>query len=1121
MAALTTTERRLLEKKVAEARRIAESGARLAIEQLGVTAPRSRHDLGAEEARLHTRLRARGRQLGDERKPGTGEQEIHRLVEAAAYEHWHRLLFARFLAEGGFLLDPATAVPLALDELEERARIVGRDWLELAVEYARPMLLSVFRPRDPILDLRLPPETRQGLERVLEAIPREAFLAEDSLGWVYQFWQGERKAEVNRSEEKIGADAIAPVTQLFTDDYIVLFLLHNTLGAWWTAKRREENKNPELPGYTWEYLRLNDDGTPAAGGYDAWPRAARELRVLDPCMGSGHFLAFALPIVVRMRMEEEGISLEDALCAVLRDNLFGIEIDDRCSQIAAFNLALTAWRLAGRQFPLPALNLACSGLHINAPLADWLKLAHGVAPIESALKELFELFSEAPLFGSLIDPRAAGQRVGPLLAPLLLSALESALGTEDSDYEQQEMVIAARGLLSASRLLMGSYTLVATNVPYLEQRNQATALRTFCARYYGDAKGDLATTFVARLLPSLRPGGVIAAVTPQNWLSLVTYYRFRKTLLSTLRLRLFARLGPQAFEAITGHVVKPALIIVEQLVPNETSNSAGLDVSAHRNTSQKALALRRDGIANGPQVAMIANPKSRIAFGLSHGGPTLGSYCACLAGIMNGDSPRFQRFFWEFPEGNGEWAFQQTTVSRPTAYGGLEKLIYFDAAEGHLRADSAFRREQLHNSDTRGKEAWGKRGVAVSQTGDLAASLYGGEKFDSNVAVVIPGDVGHLAAVWAFLKSAEFAREVRKLDPKLNVTNATLGEVPFDLARWQREAKEEMPDGIPGPPSASPAQWPHNGEPRSSNAPLQTAVARLLGYEWPRQTGSSFMDCPALGPDGLEQHAAADGIACLSPLDGQEDAATRLRRLLQAAYGGEWSHEHLKKLIGGEMSLEEWLRDRFFAEHCELFHQRPFIWHIWDGLKGGFHALVNYHRLCGANGDGRRTLERLTYTYLGDWLRRQEDGVKNGASGAEVRLVAAQHLRAELEKILQGEAPYDIFVRWKPLHEQAIGWEPDINDGIRLNIRPWLMAKTHQAAKSGTKNACILRAMPKVRLGVDRGKEPARHAESFPWFAGNPGKRDNDIHLTLSEKRAARDLHGRETHSRHAGGGAS
>jgi len=110
----------------------------------------------------------------------------------------------------------------------------------------------------------------------------------------------------------------------------------------------------------------------------------------------------------------------------------------------------------------------------------------------------------------------------------------------------------------------------------------------------------------------------------------------------------------------------------------------------------------------------------------------------------------------------------------------------------------------------------------------------------------------------------------------------------------------------------------------------------------------------------------------------------------------------------------------------------PFTWHIWDGCRDGFSALVNYHTL------DRRQLEKLTYTHLGDWLKRQEDSLARDEGGAEARLLAARELQNKLKLILEGEPPYDIFVRWKPMEQQPIGWEPDLNDGVRMNIRPFL-----------------------------------------------------------------------------------
>ena len=204
-------------------------------------------------------------------------------------------------------------------------------------------------------------------------------------------------------------------------------------------------------------------------------------------------------------------------------------------------------------------------------------------------------------------------------------------------------------------------------------------------------------------------------------------------------------------------------------------------------------------------------------------------------------------------------------------------------------------------------------------------------------------------------------------------------------------------------------------------------------------------------------------------------------------------------------NLEDWLRDEFFDQHCALFHQRPFVWHIWDGRKDGFAALVHYHRLDNA------LLQKVAFTYLGNWIHDQQADAKADKPGAAERLGAAQALQAELVKILEGEAPYDIFVRWKPLSKQAIGWHPDLNDGVRLNIRPFLTAKD-----MGKKGAGVLRSKPNIKWDKDRGKEPERPRAEYPWFwcetepgtdpAGGKtfhGHRWNDVHLTVGRKRTA------------------
>jgi hypothetical protein len=1180
--------RKKLEETVMDARKAAEAGARTALAQLGVGDAKRPAWLSGEEVELRNRLRAHARALGD-RLHADGTMRTDRLVREIAYEHWHRALFARFLAESGLLVDKENGnAPVTLTDLKEIGDAEGKDWAEIAAEYAEPMLPEIFRKDDPVLALRLPPETRQAITGIVSSLSPAVFDADDSLGWVYQFWQADKKDDVKRSEVKIGADELPAVTQLFTEDYMVLFLLENTLGAWWASKKLADdpdlarNATDEdelrrclsLPGYTWTYLRFVRDQEkatwrPAAGTFTNWPKAAKDITMLDPCMGSGHFLVFALSILVAFRQAEEGLDESASVRAVLAENLHGLEIDPRCTQIAAFALALASWKRLGGVVVLPPLNLACSGLAIGMGKAEFLKLAERIADAEgwtgeatllgtdrtpladsalsrrrAGLEHLYELFEKAPYLGSLIDPRyALGGDLGTLFEEGF-NGLEQVLGKvlekSKGNYEALEIAVAAQGVAKAAELLSRSFTLVATNVPYLGWRDMSDKLQSYVAPAHKDYKGDLGYCIWHRYMRDQKSSSTTAIVSLQHWLTLRSYRNMRRFLLTNNALNVICYIGTGGFETISGQKVNVTLSITTSLERGLENDVTMIDVSSFSGAASKAKNLRFAITSEVSQQSYFASPDHSITFASGNNKSLLGEHAVCLAGIMNGDSDKFIRYSWELASAEQNWVYLQSTVEEIKLAGGLSYVIFYDDEKGHLREDPVVRREKLHNSDQRGNAAWGKRGVAVSQMSNLPATMYFGNKFDSNTAVIVPKSPDHLAALWAFASSSEFTPAVRNINKKIGVGNGYFLKIPFDLTHWQHVAAEKFPNGLPKPYSNDPTQWLFDGHPRGSadpnildaqgsptrpglaENPLQVAVARLVGYRWPRQAGSSFMDCPAvIEPDEIDAFGLVDGdgIVCLPAVSGERSAVERLRALLAAAWGSEWSDRVNRQCLEAEEAkagdLETWLADEFFEGHCRLFHQTPFILHIWDGQRGGFSALVNYHKLCAPKGQGRRLLEKLRDTYLGEWIARQRHAVEAGDALAENHLAAAEHLRDELTKIIEGEPPYDIFVRWKPLSRQPIGWEPDIDDGVRLNIRPFLTAKTRNARSD---KACILRVRPNLKWIRDRGGEPYREKDEYPWFWAEDhdvatvdfqggetfkGTRYNDFHYTRRMKLSA------------------
>lgn len=1045
MPPLPSELRRDLERAVVRAREAAEAGAKASLAVLGVAAGAAPAGLTGDDRDLRTALRARGRSLGG----GEVDRGIDGLVEEVAYEQWHRMLFAQFLAENGLLIHPGGA-PVTMAEVAQlAAEEAERDPWVLAANYGAAMLPGIFRAADPAHQVRFAPEHRNRLEGILADLPADVFTADDALGWVYQFWQAKRKKEVNESGRKIGGADLPPVTQLFTEHYMVRFLLENSLGAWWAGR------HPESPLLReWQYLRRQDDGTPAAGTFEGWPNKASEITVMDPCMGSGHFLVAAADMLRKMRMEEEGLAAADAAAAVLRDNLFGLELDPRCTQLGAFALAFDAWKAGGYQ-KLQVPNIACSGIAVQGQLDDWRRLAGDDANMAVALERLYALFQDAPELGSLIDPTAAaGEGLWRVDPDELLAKLEQALAKETQDPAAAVFGAAAEGTAKAARLLARRYWLVATNPPFLGKGQQDVAIRSFIARQWPDATGDLAAAMLSRGLGMAGGRGAVALVSPLAWTTQPSYLGLRQWLLANRWLLLMARLGARAFETVSGEIVNVVLTVFGGSQPHSAHTAALLDVGGADQPRRKGRLLCTAPLTLRSQDGLRMAPGSRIGL-LELDAPNLAAVAHSYQGIKTGDDPRYRRQFWEILAGSRWQRFQSTSTSTQLV-GGLQGVVdWTDGGRNLARAG-------------RGARAWGRRGLAVSLVGEPQVALYSGEVFDSAIAALIPADPSTLAALWCYADSGAYAENLVLAEGGVARNSGTAAKVPFDLEHWQKVAAEQYPDGLPEPHSGDPTQWLSKGAVPGSTAPLQVAVARLLGYRWPDQE-----------PDALDGLVDGDGIVPLPSVLGEAPGHERLRVLLSRAYGADWSPALLDSLLveagSPGATLESWLRDDFFAQHARLFANRPFIWQVWDGRRDGFSALLNYHRL------DARALEKLTYTYLKDWIERQR--ARREEPAAEARLVAALGLQDKLKQILEGEDPLDIYVRWRPLEHQPIGWDPDLDDGVRLNIRPFVTAG-------------ILRAKFTIHWKKDRGTNPD----------GTP--RDNDGHCTRAQKQASREQAG-------------
>ena len=420
-----------------------------------------------------------------------------------------------------------------------------------------------------------------------------------------------------------------------------------------------------------------------------------------------------------------------------------------------------------------------------------------------ALVRLHILFREADTLGSLIDPKRATEVSDPTglqrsfdevdwesVSPLLRVAVRA----EGEDPAAAVLGADAAGIARAADLLSRHYTLTVTNVPYLLRRRQSDVLVDELDRRFALGSGDIATAFLLRALQGTE-GGSCALVLPNSWTATQTYEGLRQHLLRKYRVNLLARLGAGAFRQISGEVVNVGLLVASTESPGRESRTAIIDAANEKGVEAKVLALKGGKVVQTLQAAHLESPASRIMQYPAGQAEPLSACCHPYQGTTTGDNARWTRLFWEL-NGLDSWMHFQGTVDSTVLYGGRSTVLWW--------GDQGREYEQNPGSRLQGQEAWRRSGVSVAQMGNLASTLFTGGVFDMNSAVLVPFQECDLPAIWAFCSSPDYHRAVRQLDSGIKVTNATLGQVPFDAEHWRAVAAERFPDGLPKPASERP-----------------------------------------------------------------------------------------------------------------------------------------------------------------------------------------------------------------------------------------------------------------------------------------------------------------------------
>lgn len=430
-----------------------------------------------------------------------------------------------------------------------------------ALSAAMPFL---FERIDDETELLLPDNllrTDSVIAKLVAEIPEEDWAEVEIIGWLYQFYISEKKDQVIGKVVK--SEDIPAATQLFTPNWIVQYLVQNSVGRLWLMANPTSTLKAEWPYYiepaeqTPEVNAQLDALIQTRMAEDGGSLNPESITVLDPACGSGHILVEAYALLKGIYLER-GYRLRDIPRLILEKNLYGLDIDDRAAQLAGFALLMKARADDRRLFnDPPRLNVL--SLQESKGL-DLDELATHLAPFgveRGTIKALLDSFEHAKTFGSLIQiPDALNAQL-----PALAEALGNA--NETGDLYAQAAAQDLLALVEQAQVLGRKFDAVVANPPYMGGKGMNGALKEFAKASFPDSKSDLFAMFIERGFVWCKPNGFNSMVTMQSWMFLSSYEAMREKLLEQRTIQTMAHLGPRAFAEISGEVVQTTAFVLQ------------------------------------------------------------------------------------------------------------------------------------------------------------------------------------------------------------------------------------------------------------------------------------------------------------------------------------------------------------------------------------------------------------------------------------------------------------------------------------------------------------------------------------------------------------------------------
>ncbi|MDN2451501.1 BREX-1 system adenine-specific DNA-methyltransferase PglX [Leuconostoc sp. UCMA20149] len=638
------------------------------------------------------------------------------------------------------------------------------------------------------------------IKDLIDGIPESDFDVQlegqvEIIGWLYQYYNEEPK-DLAFKKKSYKKEDIPAVTQLFTPDWVVRYMVENSIGRYWIRgllKKGDSRSEKEIAqSFGWEYYLPESSDNQELQVSSSTPEqfaTPEDITVIDPAMGSGHILVYAYDVLQQI-YESEGFSKKDSAELILQKNLFGLDIDNRAFQLSYFAIMMKA-RQDNRKvlsqgtrpnvFDVPNISDSVDFADLLIKKADVVD-TNG---IKNSLRQLLSVFSHGDSLGSIIEINQAID-----FKELQKLTKSNLLINEDGfdAIEAGKMQQTLRNMLPVAKILSSRFTIAITNPPYMQASKMPKDLKAYVTSNYVDSKSDLFAVFIERLAKFVGSNGLYAMITQHQWMFLSSFERLRNKINKQSIINM-AHLGTKAFEEIGGEVVQTTAFVMQN---TQMSDYVGAFVRLVDYDSQKKKQAAYLNAVNSTESKDVYRtnqsifkkiPEHRISYWLSNNLiksfdvlPPLGTYFGGGNGITTGNNAHYLRHWFELNNLDTKWVPYNKGGKYRKWYGNILDYLYWGDEGRELISDS--------HSVMRNSDYYFKIGLTWSKisSGKIAIrQLNSGSLFDvAGMSLFDKTDSTTLSKAMGFLNSNTALAIIEGMSQTLNFESGTIKSLPFD-----------------------------------------------------------------------------------------------------------------------------------------------------------------------------------------------------------------------------------------------------------------------------------------------------------------------------------------------------